>query len=157
MILSILLFTKKNNIPFLLLGDLISLVAPIGLFLGRIANFINVELIGKVTNFPLAIIYPTIDNLPRHPSQLYEAFLEGVIIFVFLVFILVKNNYKLRYGNISGLFLILYGSFRFLIEFLREPDLHIGLMFNLLSMGQILSIPLIFFGIFIMRKIKKNA
>ena len=85
-IISTYFFSKIKNISFFYLSDLITLVAPIGLFFGRIANFINVELIGKVTTFPIAVIYPTIDNLPRHPSQLYEAFFEGLILFIILYF-----------------------------------------------------------------------
>jgi phosphatidylglycerol:prolipoprotein diacylglycerol transferase len=153
-IISIFLFSKKNNIQFFSLADLISLVAPIGLFFGRIANFINVELIGRVTDFPFAIIYPTIDNLPRHPSQLYEAFLEGIILFIILLIIFFKSYSIDKYGQLSGFFLFFYGIFRFSIEFLREPDQHIGLFLNFLSMGQLLSIPLIFIGIIILWKKK---
>ena len=152
MVLSIILFAKKNNINFFQLSDLISLVAPIGLFLGRVANFINVELIGRVTDFPFAMVYPSIDNLPRHPSQLYEAFLEGIILF-FILFFVFKKYYSIKkYGLLSGLFLIFYGIFRILVEFLREPDVHIGLIFNFLSLGQLLSIPLIFIGLIILWK-----
>jgi len=157
MILSIFLFTKKNNFDFFLLTDFVSLVAPIGIFFGRLANFINVELIGRVTDFPFAIIYPTIDNLPRHPSQLYEALFEGVILFLILAYVIIKNNFNLKYGYISGLFLTFYGVFRFLIEFIREPDSHIGLIFNIFSLGQILCIPLIFFGILLILKKKIYA
>ena len=151
---SIFLFAKKNNLKFFLLSDFVSLVAPIGLFFGRLANFINVELIGRVTEFPFAIIYPAIDNLPRHPSQLYEAFFEGFILFVILLLIMLKNIPNIKCGYISGVFLLLYGAFRFMIEFLREPDFHIGLFFNLLTMGQLLCFPLIIFGAFILIKIK---
>jgi phosphatidylglycerol:prolipoprotein diacylglycerol transferase len=154
MIISVFIFSKKNNINFFALADLISLVAPVGLFFGRIANFINTELIGRITDFPLAIIYPSIDNLPRHPSQLYEAFLEGVVLFIILLFIFHKNYSKEKYGKISGIFLFYYGIFRFLIEFLRQPDQQIGLIFNFISMGQLLCIPLIFFGFIIFHKRK---
>ena len=157
MIISIILFSKINKINFLALSDLISLVAPIGLFFGRIANFINNELIGRPTEFPLAIIYPTIDNIPRHPSQLYEALLEGLILFIILLIIFFTKNFKNKHGYISGLFLIIYGLFRFTIEFLREPDVHIGLFFDLLTMGQILSIPLILFGLIILLRKKIYA
>ena len=157
MIFSIFLFTKKNNLEFFLLADFVSLVAPIGLFFGRLANFINVELIGKVTEFPIAIIYPTIDSLPRHPSQLYEAFFEGILLFIILLSIILKNNPKRRNGYISGLFLLLYGIFRFSIEFIREPDHHIGLIFNLFTMGQLLCIPLIIIGVVILIKKKQHA
>ena len=154
-IISSYFFAKINKINFFSLTDLISLVAPFGLFFGRIANFINVELIGKITSFPIAVIYPTIDNLPRHPSQLYEAFLEGIILFIILYIFFLKFYNNKMFGKISGLFLFFYGLFRFLIEFVREPDLHLGLYFNYFSMGQLLSIPLILFGFLIL--LKKNV
>jgi phosphatidylglycerol:prolipoprotein diacylglycerol transferase len=156
MIISVFLFSRKNKINFFALADLISLVAPVGLFFGRIANFINTELIGRITNFPLAIIYPSIDNYPRHPSQLYEALFEGLILFSILLFIFLKHYSKEKYGKISGLFLLFYGIFRFLIEFLREPDQQIGLIFNFISMGQLLCVPLIFFGFIILYKKKHH-
>ena len=150
-IVSIFIFSKKNNIDFFYLSDLVSIVAPIGLFLGRIANFINTELYGRITDFPFAVIYSSIDNQPRHPSQVYEAFLEGIILFAILLTLF--NRTKLSsMGKISGYFLIYYSVFRFLVEFLREPDSHIGLILNFLTMGQILSIPLIIIGIMILKK-----
>ena len=149
-IFAIYFFSLKNNIKFFYLSDLVSIVAPIGLLLGRISNFINTELYGRVTDFPLAIIYPQIDNNPRHPSQLYEAFFEGVILFIILFFYFNKNLNKNITGNASALFLIFYSVFRFTIEFLREPDLQLGLFFNYFSMGQILCIPLIFAGLIIL-------
>ena len=151
-IISMYLFCKKNNIQFFYLSDLVSIVAPIGLFFGRIANFINNELYGKITNFPFAMIYPEIDLQPRHPSQLYEAFLEGIILFIILLIYFNKTKSDPTIGKISGLFLILYATFRILIEFLREPDSHIGLIFNIASMGQILSIPLIIIGFIFFKK-----
>jgi len=150
MILSIYLFSLKYKLQFFYLSDLVSLVAPIGLFLGRISNFINTELYGRVTDFPLAIIYPLIDNNPRHPSQLYEAFFEGIILFVILLFYFSNKPKKYIIGNISGLFLIFYSIFRFLIEYLREPDYHLGLVFYYFSMGQLLCIPFLLAGIFIL-------
>ena len=152
MTLGIYLFSKKNNINFFELSDLVSLVAPIGLFFGRIANFINIELYGRVTNFPFAMIYPTVDNLPRHPSQLYEACFEGIILFLILLIFFIRNYSKQQFGMLSGLFLLLYGVFRFLIEFLREPDEHLGLFLKYFSMGQLLCIPLIVVGILIYLK-----
>jgi phosphatidylglycerol:prolipoprotein diacylglycerol transferase len=150
MIFAIYIFTKQNNLSFFYLSDLVSIVAPIGLFLGRISNFINTELYGRITDFPFAIIYPLIDNNPRHPSQLYEAFFEGVVLFIILYLIFIKNSKKYSAGIISAYFLILYSIFRFLIEFLREPDLHLGLYLNYFSMGQILCIPIFFAGILIL-------
>ena len=149
MIFSIYFFSLKYKIKFLYLSDLVSLVAPIGLFLGRISNFINTELYGRVTDFPLAIIYPLIDNNPRHPSQLYEAFFEGIILFIILLFYFSNRPKQYIIGNISGLFLIFYSIFRFLIEYLREPDYHLGLVFYYFSMGQLLCIPFLLAGIWI--------
>ena len=150
MILSIYLFSLKHKIQFFYLADLVSLVAPIGLFLGRVSNFINTELYGRVTDFPLAMIYPLIDNNPRHPSQLYEAFFEGVILFIILLYYFNKKHKKYIIGNISGLFLIFYSIFRFLIEYTREPDYHLGLVFYYFSMGQLLCIPFLLVGIWIL-------
>ena len=150
MIFAIYIFAKQNNLSFFYLSDLVSIVAPIGLFLGRVSNFINTELYGRVTDFPFAFIYPLIDNNPRHPSQLYEAFFEGVVLFIILYLIFIKNSKKYTAGIISAYFLILYSIFRFLIEFLREPDSHLGLFLNYFSMGQILCIPILFAGILIL-------
>ena len=150
MIFSIYFFSLKYKIPFFYLSDLVSLVAPIGLFLGRISNFINTELYGKVTDFPFAIIYPLIDNNPRHPSQLYEAFFEGIILFLILFLYFSKKPREYFLGSISGLFLIFYSIFRFLIEYLREPDYHLGLVFYFFSMGQLLCVPFLLAGIWIL-------
>ena len=149
MILSIYFFSLTYKIQFFYLSDLVSLVAPIGLFLGRISNFINTELYGRVTDFPLAIVYPLIDNNPRHPSQLYEALFEGVILFIILLFYFSNRPKQYTIGNISGLFLIFYSIFRFIIEYLREPDYHLGLVFYYFSMGQLLCIPFLLAGIWI--------
>ncbi len=149
-IFSTYVFSIKNSVKFFYLSDLVSIVAPIGLFLGRISNFINTELYGRVTNFPFAIIYPQIDSNPRHPSQLYESFFEGIVLFIILFFYFNKNPKKYSIGNISALFLIIYSISRFIIEYLREPDLHLGLFFNYFSMGQLLCIPLFFSGLIIL-------
>ena len=149
MIISIYLFSIKNNVSFFYISDLVSIVAPIGLFFGRISNFINTELYGRVTDFPFAIIYPLIDKEPRHPSQLYEAFFEGIILFVILFVYFSKNIKKNKVGNLSSIFIIYYSLFRFLIEYLREPDYHIGLFYNYFTMGQLLCFPLFFSGLVI--------
>ena len=146
-------FTKKREIKFLYMLDIIACVAPIGIFFGRIANFINGELIGKVTNVSWSVIFPAIDMLPRHPSQLYEAFLEGIVLLVILNFLILKKNYKT--GMCSYLFLILYGIFRIISEFFREPDSQIGYLFNLFSMGTILSVSMILAGTALFFVIKK--
>ena len=132
------LYAKKNNQnPFIYL-DVVSMVAPIGIFFGRVANFINSELYGIETNLPWAVKFIQIDNLYRHPSQLYEAIFEGLILFVILIYFRKKGFMKIP-GSISGLFLIFYSVFRFLIEFVRVPDEQLGYIFLNLTMGQIVS------------------
>ena len=145
-------FSIKKDIQTFFLLDIISFVAPIGIFFGRIANFINGELVGKTTNVFWGVIFPSIDNNLRHPSQLYEAFLEGLVLFVIMNFILFRDNYKT--GTCSYVFLIFYGIFRIFSEIYREPDLQIGYLFNLFSMGTILSILMILAGLIIF--LKKN-
>ena len=147
--ISIFIFAYIKKINSLILTDLISTVAPIGIFFGRMANFINIELYGRVTNFPLAMIYPAIDYERRHPSQIYEAFFEGIVIFVILILISKRRLGKNNVGINTSIFLILYGVLRFLIEFLREPDIHMGFIIGNLTMGQILSIPMILTGLLI--------
>ena len=140
------IFAKKNNQnPFLYL-DQVSLVAPIGIFFGRLTNFINSELYGKTTDVPWSVIFIKVDNLSRHPSQLYEAILEGIILFLILNYFMNKDYLK-KPGLISGLFLIYYSLFRFFIEFLRVPDQQIGYLFLNLTMGQIISLVFVSIGI----------
>tara|TARA_B100000579_G_scaffold295594_1_gene245714 strand:+ start:1 stop:780 length:780 start_codon:yes stop_codon:yes gene_type:complete len=143
-------FSIKKKIPTFFLLDVVSCVAPIGIFFGRIANFINGELVGKTTNIFWAVIFPKIDSSLRHPSQLYEAFFEGAILFIIMNLILLKNNYKT--GTCSYMFLILYGIFRIFSEFFREPDYQIGYLFELISMGTMLSLLMILSGIIIFLK-----
>jgi len=143
-IASILLAKKNNQNPFIYM-DLVSLVAPIGIFFGRLANFINSELYGTVSNVPWSVIFVKVDNLTRHPSQLYEAFLEGIILFLLLIYFR-KKNYLLKPGTISGLFLIFYSIFRFFVEFYRVPDDQIGYLFFNLSIGQIISLVFLIIG-----------
>ena len=120
-------FAKKNNQnPFLYL-DIVALVAPVGLFFGRIANFINSELYGTITNVPWAVTFIQVDNLPRHPSQLYEALLEGLFLFLLLIYF--RNKFSNKPGVISGLFLLIYSIFRFIVEFYRVPDEQLGYIF----------------------------
>ena len=134
----------KNNVFKYL--DIIALVAPIGIFFGRIANFINSELYGQETSVPWAIQFVQVDNLYRHPSQLYEAALEGILLFIILLYFWNKN-YLEKSGNLSALFLIFYSFFRFIVEFFRVPDEQLGyLMFNL-TMGQVISSIFFIFGL----------
>ena len=153
-IISTYLFCKKNKLSTFYFLDLISLSAPIGIFLGRIANFINSELYGTRTDFFLAVIFEKVDTVSRHPSQLYEAFFEGIILFILLN--LIYNKYiNHKPGVLSALFLIFYSVFRFIIEFTREPDSHLGLVFMELSQGQVMSILFFVVGLIILKI--KNA
>ena len=138
-IVASILFAKKNNQNPFLYMDQIALVAPIGIFFGRIANFINSELYGVPTDVSWSVTFIQIDTLSRHPSQLYEAVLEGVILFLILMYFR-KKNYLKKAGLISGLFLIYYSLFRFFVEFFRVPDEQIGYLILDLTMGQIISL-----------------
>ena len=151
-IIATFLFSKKHGVNSYIFLDLISLVAPIGIFFGRIANFINSELYGKETDILWSVKFLAVDNIPRHPTQIYEAFFEGIILFILLNFIF--RNSKIKPGVISSLFLIFYSIFRFLIEFLRVPDPQIGYIIFNLSMGQIASFLFLIFGIYLF--FKKN-
>jgi phosphatidylglycerol---prolipoprotein diacylglyceryl transferase len=133
------LFAKKHKINQFVFLDLVSLSAPIGIFFGRIANFINSELIGRATDLPWSVQFVLIDNIKRHPSQLYEAFFEGVILFLLLEYFFQKNYLKSP-GKISALFLIFYSMFRFFAEFFRSPDPQIGYLILNLTLGQLISI-----------------
>jgi phosphatidylglycerol:prolipoprotein diacylglycerol transferase len=131
-----ILFSWKNKKSFWRVVDLIIVTAPIGLGLGRIGNFINGELYGRVTTIPWGMIFPNGGPLPRHPSQLYESALEGGVLFLILWFI---KDRKLPQGGLLAIFLILYGTFRFFVEFFREPDRQLGFIVGPFTMGQVLS------------------
>ena len=148
------MFSKRKEIETFFLLDIIACVAPIGIFFGRIANFINAELVGKITTMPWGIIFPTTDMMLRHPSQLYEAFLEGLMLFLIMNFLIFQKNYKI--GTCSYLFLIFYGIFRIFSEIFREPDIQIGYIFNLLSMGTILSFFMLVAGFIILIFLRKK-
>ncbi len=138
------LYARRKKILYLSLIDMAALCAPIGLGLGRIGNFINGELYGRATDAPWGIIFPGSDGVPRHPSQLYEAFLEGLVLF-FIVNVVSKKtttNGMATCAAIAG-----YGLFRFIVEFFRQPDAQIGLLFGHLSMGQLLSLPMFILGV----------
>ena len=145
------LFTRAYRLDFRLMADLFVPTIPPGLFFGRMGNFINGELYGRVTDAPWGMIFPEGGNVPRHPSQLYEAFLEGILLFLVLWFL--KDRIKKR-GMLLPVFLILYGLFRFLVEFTRQPDPQLGFILGPFTMGQVLSalmflagLALLFFGI----------
>ena len=140
------MFARKVKYPFLGVTDLVVLYAPIGIFLGRLANFVNDELWGRVTDVPWAVRFPNGGGLPRHPSQLYEAFFEGIVMFIVLNLLWRYKPVREHKGTVSAMFVLLYGCFRILMEQFREPDAHMGFFFFHLTMGQILSLPLVMLG-----------
>jgi len=145
-ILASILFSKSKNLDVFEFLDVIAIVTPVGLFLGRIANFINSELYGKATEVIWSVKFLKVDEIYRHPSQLYEAFLEGIVLFVILTFVK-KRSKNLNPGYISGIFLIFYSIFRFICEFYRVPDEQIGYLLLNLTLGQIISIIFLAIGI----------
>ena len=148
-ILAIYLYQRKQSWGFLRTTDFIAPLVPLGLGAGRMGNFINGELWGRASDVPWAMVFPQVDNLARHPSQLYQCLLEGPLLFSILWLL---SNKERPTGVISGLFLIFYGLFRFSIEFVREPDQHLGFVaLDWMSMGQLLSLPMIAFGLLLIR------
>jgi len=145
------IYCQKAKADKLLISDMVLATAAIGLGLGRIGNFINAELYGRVTNVPWAMIFPG-ELLPRHPSQLYEFALEGILLFTILW--LIKD--RVGKGTVTALFLVLYGMFRSFVEFFREPDPQLGFIFSFLTMGQILSIIMIAAGIIVYFLSRRN-
>ena len=155
-IIAVIYSSKRTKTSLMLLADLVAIVSPVGIFFGRIANFVNGELYGRVTTHPLGIIFPNGGNVPRHPSQLYEAFFEGFLLFLILLLLLQFKKIIKSSGILTGCFISVYGFFRFFIEFFREPDNHIGLLYLDLSTGQFLCLPMMLIGvIFIIFSYKK--
>jgi phosphatidylglycerol:prolipoprotein diacylglycerol transferase len=149
-ILATVLFARRRGFPIMALGDVVAAAAPIGLFFGRIANFVNGELYGRPSDVPWAITFPTppdVPMVPRHPSQLYEAGLEGIVLFLILLPMALNPRIRARMGTITGVFLTGYGLARFLVEFVREPDTQLGFLWLGATMGQLLSLPMIVIGI----------
>jgi len=144
---AVMLFARKNDISILSLGDITTAVGPIGLFLGRLANFINSELWGRTadSSVPWAMVFPNGGPLPRHPSQLYEAGLEGILLFAILA-VMVRMGALKRPGLILGSFIAIYGLARITAEFFREPDPQLGFLWGGLTMGMLLSVPMIIVG-----------
>ena len=142
-----IVFSRANGLPILSLGDIVTAVGPIGLFLGRLANFVNSELWGRPadSSVPWAMIFPNGGPIPRHPSQLYEAALEGVVLFIILAVMLSMGALKRR-GLILGSFIAIYGIARIIGEFFREPDPQLGFLWGGLTMGMLLSLPMIVAG-----------
>jgi phosphatidylglycerol:prolipoprotein diacylglycerol transferase len=145
-VLAVVVFAWKRGLPFLSLGDVTCTVGPIGLFLGRLANFVNGELWGRPTDVPWAIEFPSGGPVPRHPSQLYEATLEGIVLFVILT-LLIRAGALRRPGFIIGAFAIGYALARSFCELFREPDAQLGFLWGGLTMGMLLSVPLLLAGI----------
>ena len=156
---AVMLFARKNDISILSLGDITTAVGPIGLFLGRLANFINSELWGRTadSSVPWAMVFPNGGPLPRHPSQLYEAGLEGILLFAILA-VMVRMGALKRPGLILGSFIAIYGLARITAEFFREPDPQLGFLWGGLTMGMLLSVPMIIAGaILIMMAWRREA
>ena len=156
-ILAIYLFTKRNKIDIFSFSDFVACVVPAGLFFGRIANFINGELWGAPSNLPWAMPFPGGGPLPRHPSQLYEAALEGLLLFLVLNFLMARTNARKLPGMLVGIFFAWYGVSRYLIEFVRVPDAHLGKLWDAISMGQLMSLPMIAFGLWLIASSLKRG
>jgi len=153
-----IIFAIKKQIPFFSISDILVCVAPLGLFLGRLANFANGELFGRVTHsVPWAMIFPMGGSEPRHPSQLYEAGVEGILCFIILNLLWwFCSGFRNRQGLPTGFFLVLYSVGRFFLEYTREPDAHLGLIWQGFSMGQILCVPMFLLGVLFILISKKN-
>jgi len=149
-VLATYLFARHHKFRFTQLADIVAMSAPIGLFFGRIANFVNGELFGRATDVPWAVVFPGGGDMPRHPSQLYEAALEGLAVFLLLFILDRTTRIRQKPGTILGLFIVGYGLARFTVEFVRQPDAHLGTLALGLSMGQWLSMPMILAGAAIM-------
>ena len=148
------LYASRKNIPFLALTDMAALCAPVGLGLGRIGNFINGELYGRATDASWGIIFPGSNGIPRHPSQLYEALLEGLVLF-FIVRTMSRRFTAT--GLASWTFVAGYGLFRFFVEFFRQPDIQMGTFFGIFSMGQLLSLPMFLLGSFLVFRLSQSS
>lgn len=151
-ILAIFYFAHQIKMPFLRVTDLVVLYVPIGIFLGRLANFVNDELWGRVTDVAWAVRFPNGGYLPRHPSQIYESLTEGVLMFIILNVLWRYRWVREKTGFVSGMFAFLYALFRISMEPFREPDQQLGYFFNSVTMGQILSLPFLLIGLWVMAR-----
>jgi phosphatidylglycerol:prolipoprotein diacylglycerol transferase len=151
------LFARKRNLAFFELTDALAIVTPIGLCLGRIANFINAELWGRFTDVPWGVIFPNAGLEPRHPSQLYEAGLEGVVLFAVMLWAARGAHAPSDNGRLSGIFLVGYALARITVELFREPDLQIGYLAGGITMGQLLSLPMLAFGLFLILRARRAS
>ncbi len=153
-VLVMVLYARRKKLSFLTLMDMVALCSPVGLGLGRIGNFINAELYGRHTDVPWGMIFPGSDGQPRHPSQLYEAFLEGLVLYFIVRFASRKSDAA---GVAAWTFVAGYGLFRFFVEFFRQPDAQIGFFFNWFSMGQFLSLPMFLLGIYMVFRLSHRS
>jgi phosphatidylglycerol---prolipoprotein diacylglyceryl transferase len=149
-------FVRVHKLNFLRFADYVAVTIPFGLFFGRVANFINGELWGRPTDAPWGIVFPGAGPLPRHPSQLYEAFLEGPVLFAILWYLFWKTDARYHPGKLAGVFALGYGAFRFIVEYFREPDAQLGVLDWGLTMGQTLCLPLIVVGLYFVLTAKRR-
>jgi len=148
-VLATWLYARRQKLSMFALLDVVAPSAPIGLFLGRVANFINGELVGRPTDVPWAMVFPRIDALPRHPSQIYQAALEGIVLFLVMLWAVRQDKLRARLGALSGIFLIGYAVARSIGEVFREPEIDLGSL-SFITWGQVLSVPMLLAGIYLL-------
>lgn len=151
-VIASVMFVKRRGISFLRFADRMALVSPIGIGLVRVANFINGELWGSPSQLPWAMTFPSGGDVARHPSQLYEALLEGLLLFIILRLLYTKTNARKYPGLLAGVFALGYGLSRYAVEFVRVPDAHLGKLYDIISMGQLLSLPMIIAGVYVVKR-----
>ncbi len=154
--IALYLFNRKHKLGFFYTSDRLLCIAPIGLFLGRVSNFINAELYGRVTALSWGVIFPYTDGLPRHPSQLYEAFVEGIVLLCTMWGLYALTSIKRFSGALTAVFLIYYGVARIILECYREPDSQLGTFMGI-TMGQLLSFPMIIYGIYLLIRLISSS
>ena len=155
--LGIMWMARKHNLDWLRIHDYVACCIPFGLFLGRLANFVNAELWGRQSNLPWAIVFPNAGGVPRHPSQLYEAILEGIVLFLVLWLMFWKTKARWQRGKLVGAFILVYGISRFLVELVRQPDAGLEHLAWGLSMGQTLSLPMILGGLYLILTARQRS
>ncbi len=154
-IVSMILYARRRGFSLFAISDLVATATPIGLFFGRLANFVNAELYGRPTDLPWGVVFPGSEGVPRHPSQLYESFLEGLVLLVVLAVLARRDDVRRRPGTLGGIFLVGYGLARFTVEFVRQPDKLLPELWELgyvwwdITMGQLLSLPMIALGLWL--------
>ena len=151
------LYCRYHKIDFLSFTDLLAVVTPVGLGLGRLANFVNGELFGRVTNVSWGMVFPRGGDQPRHPSQLYEAGLEGLVLFLIMLYLVRQPKFRARPGYLSGSFLVGYGLFRSFVEFFREPDQQLGFLYAGATMGQLLCVPMVMYGLYLILRSERRV